>query len=301
MAIIKRFGRRSQSQLNGAVIGIGNHKGGVGKSTVSVHLASAFAENGYRTLLIDLDPTGGATRLLGIDPEELAEEDVANSSLDLFLGHIEEIENSAVVEDLPFGMHFLPSVSALDQLDISLGASNSAVDYILRDELRKIRKHYDVIVLDTPPQPGSTILANAYNAAQWFLLSVTPARLSIEGLSGTVADLDEIRYSTNSELEIAGVVFCRVKRNSTYWKEVVKVVQDLIPGRVLSSEVSDTVEVERLSDQCLTAFEAQGRGAKKVAKEFRSLAEELLSRISEPERYLAKISKLEQRKKRANQ
>src|SRR6185369_9266209 len=140
----------------------------MGKSTNTVHLASALGEKGYRCLIIDLDPTAGSTKLLGVQPDAYA------GTFELLTGE-EKLEELAVGEGMPAGVALVPARIQLASLENELGKNRfSEKTKILVEPLRAARKLYDFIFLDTPPSPGDVTTVASYATADWFLLSVFP-------------------------------------------------------------------------------------------------------------------------------
>src|SRR5262249_26448503 len=155
-------GRTMEITRLGAVIAVGNQKGGVGKTTNTCHLAAALGEKGYRALIVDLDPGAGATKHLGIPVQSFA------GTLEL-LTTSETVETLAITEGMPRGVHLVPSRTQLSELDSLL---SKFVDRtrILDRPIEFARRHYDLILLDTPPWAGPTTTVSAYSVAEWFLL-----------------------------------------------------------------------------------------------------------------------------------
>lgn len=274
----------------GIAIGLGNHKGGVGKSTNAVHIAAALGESGYRCLLIDLDPTAGSTRLLGLEPSAY------QGTLELLTqqGTPQELVVETIEEEgreLPPGVHILPARTDLSELDDLLRKEKYLDRFtLLRNGLKAYRKVYDYIIVDTPPQPGSTLLGAAYAALEWFLLSVHAEPLALGGLSETLKDIADVRKHLNRNLEVLGVVIGRVKRSSHYWKEIASFIDDALPRRAFSTEVGDTVQLQRLSEIGTTLFQDKRLAKSKSANEYRTIAADILRRTQNREKFLSRSS-----------
>ena len=142
------------------VIAVGNQKGGVGKTTNAVHVAAALGERGYRCLVIDLDPSAGATRHLGVPLQSFA------GTLEL-LTTDETPEALIITKKLPKRVHLIPSRPQLSELDSMLSKFDDKTQ-ILERPLKLARRHYDFIFLDTPPSAGATTTVAAYSSADWF-------------------------------------------------------------------------------------------------------------------------------------
>src|SRR4030095_4258928 len=125
------------------VIAVGNQKGGVGKTTNAVHVAAALGERGYRCLVIDLDPSAGATKHLGVPLQSFA------GTLELLTTE-ETPQSLAIHEKMPTGVHLIPSRTQLAELDSHLSKFIDKTR-VLERPLELARQDYDFIWLDTPP------------------------------------------------------------------------------------------------------------------------------------------------------
>jgi chromosome partitioning protein len=180
------------------VIAVGNQKGGVGKTTNTVHVAAALGERGYRCLVIDLDPSAGATRHLGVPLQSFA------GTLEL-LTTDETPEALIITKKLPKRVHLIPSRPQLSELDSMLSKFDDKTQ-ILEKPLKLARRHYDFIFLDTPPSAGATTTVAAYSSADWFLLSVFPHPLSLSGLNEALKDIADAAAPQPRFPEILGVI-----------------------------------------------------------------------------------------------
>jgi chromosome partitioning protein len=136
---------QAEKTRHGIVIGIGNQKGGVGKSTNTVHLAAALGEKGHQVLVIDLDPSAGATKHLGIPPNGFA------GTLEL-LTTGETPQTLAISEGMPANVHLIPTRAELAELESLLSKYVDRTSLLDR-ALTLARPHYDFVLLDTPPNP----------------------------------------------------------------------------------------------------------------------------------------------------
>jgi len=270
----------------GVTIAVGNQKGGVGKTTNSVHIAAALGEMGHRVLLVDLDPTASATKHLGFEPEDVA------GTPEVLLAYY-TVEQAALKagelsegQDLPENVDLIPSRLELARLDEGLKDIKDARKLLI-GPLAEAKKTYDFIILDTAPHPGNTTTFAAYSAADWFLLSVFPAPLAIAGLSDALKDFVEIKKNVNKELEVLGVVISSVKRSSNLWKECVSILESYFPKRSFKSTVSNSVVMERLSGEGVTLFQRKKFRKHKLTEEYRNLAREIELRVQNREAFIS--------------
>lgn len=262
----------------GAIIAVGNQKGGVGKSTNTVHLATALGEKGYLSLIIDLDPSAGSTKHLGIPPESFA------GTLELLTTE-ETPETLAVTEKLPKGVHLIPARTELAELDHLLSKFADRTR-ILERALGLARPNYDFIFLDTPPNPGATPTVAAYSSADWFLLSTFPHPLAIGGLNEALKDIADVRARRNPGLEVLGVIITAVDARSNLWREVEAVVSRALPGRGFQTIISQAIEIAKCSGRGKTLLQIKGSERHPVANQYRALAAEIEHRVQNREAFL---------------
>jgi len=174
MSKVKPLAKGKNNKALGIVLGIGNQKGGVGKSTNTTHIAAGLGEKGYKVLIIDLDPTAGSTKLLGINPEEYS------GTLELVIDN-ESVSDLAITEEMPEGVHLIPARTDMNVLDSKLPKMVDKIR-LLDAGLKEARKLYDFILLDTQPSAGATLTISAYACSDWFLFCVIPEPLAIAGL-----------------------------------------------------------------------------------------------------------------------
>ena len=264
----------------GIVIAVGNQKGGTGKTTNSVHIAAALGLRGYRCLVVDLDPAAGATRHLGVPENSFA------GSLEL-LTTDETVQTLAVTDNLPKGMHLIPSRPQLSELDTLLSKFADRTR-ILDRPLALARQIYDFIFLDTPPSAAAITTVAAYAASEWFLLSAFPHPLSLGGLTEAFNDIADVRARRNPELEVLGIVFTNVDGRATRLKaELDAVVNEAMPGRRFSTVISQAVVIPMLSGRGKTLFQVAKHDRIPAARQYRRLAAEVEHRVLNRDAYLA--------------
>lgn len=175
----------------GHVVALLNQKGGVGKTTVTLGLASAGAAAGSRVLVVDLDPQASSTWILGLDPLTVS----PNMSDVLATKHHRAVPVQSAWSPL---IDVLPSSA-------TLMAHEDGKKSRLRNALKPLKGDYDVILVDCPPSLGN-LTANGLTAADHALIVVEPSALALRGI-GAVADvIDEIWDSHNRDLDLAGVI-----------------------------------------------------------------------------------------------
>jgi len=264
----------------GIVIAVGNQKGGVGKTTNSVHIAAAFGLAGYRCLIVDLDPAAGATKHLGVAANSFA------GALELLTSD-ESIQNLVIAERLPKGVELIASRPQLSELDTLLSKFVDRTT-ILDRALSDARGRYDFIFLDTPPSAAATTTVAAYATAEWFLLSAFPHPLSLGGLTEAFNDIADVRRRRNPRLEVLGVVFTNVDGRATRLRaELDSVVTAALPGRRFETSISQAVILPELSGRGKTLFQLPNFTKLSVANQYLRLAAEIEHRVRNREAFLA--------------
>ena len=264
----------------GIVIAVGNQKGGVGKTTNTVHLAAALGHRGYRCLVVDLDPAAGATRHLGVPENSFA------GSLEL-LTTDETVEALAVTERMPRGVHLIPARPQLSELD---GLLSKFVDRteVLERPLAPARGRYDFVFLDTSPSAAAITTVAAYSSAEWFLLSAFPHPLSLGGLTEAFNDIADVRRHRNPGLEVLGVVFTNVDRRATRLRaQLEAVVNAALPGRRFATSISQAVLLPDLSGRGKTLFQLPRFATIPVANQYLRLSAEVEHRALNRDAFLA--------------
>jgi chromosome partitioning protein len=194
------------------VVAFLNQKGGVGKTTTTVNLGAAIAEQGRRTLLIDLDPQGHATLHLGIEPKP-----DAPTVYDLFVDPEANVE-AAIVPARP-NLDLLPSVVDLAAAESEL-AGHPDRNRILLNRLAPILPRYEFVLLDCPPSLGLLTL-NALAVAREVMVPMQAHFLALQGVGKLLETVGLVAKSVNPALRVTGIVLCMHEPNISHQREVI--------------------------------------------------------------------------------
>lgn len=266
-------------EKNGIVIAVGNQKGGVGKTTNTVHIAAALGQRGFSCLIMDLDPAAGSTKHLGIPVNSFA------GTLEV-LTTDETIESLAITDKMPQGVHLVSSRPQLSEID-NLVSKYVDRTRILERPIKEARARYDFIFLDTGPSAAFTTTVAGYSCAEWFLLSAFPHPLSLGGLTEAFNDIADVRKHRNPGLEVLGVVFTNVDGRATRLRaQLESVVHDALPGRSFETSISQAVILPDVSGRGKTLFQLPRFSNIAVAQQYLRLSVELEHRVKNRDAFL---------------
>ena len=176
----------------GRTIAIANQKGGVGKSTTAINLSSCLAELGKKVLAIDIDPQGNTTSGLGVEKDS-----VENTVYELLLGEI-SIEDCIIPLEFE-NLSLIPSNVNLSGAEIELIGIDRK-EYILKEEIEKIKDRYDYIIIDCPPSLNMLTI-NAMTTADSVLVPIQCEYYALEGLSQLMHTIDLVQERLNASLD----------------------------------------------------------------------------------------------------
>jgi len=258
-------------------IAVANQKGGVGKTTTAINLATALAATGWRVLLLDLDPQGNASTGLGVG--HAARE---RSSYDLLIGEA-EVHDAAVQTRVP-RLELVAATQDLSGAEVELVQFDRRT-HRLADALdRAPVGRWDIVLMDCPPSLG-LLTVNALVAAKQLLVPLQCEFFALEGLSQLLQTVERIRSRFNPELGILGVALTMFDRRNSLSRQVAEDVRACLGPAVFETVIPRNVRLSEAPSHGLPAliYDLRCSGSEAYVR----LAKELMERLPRPQEVVA--------------
>jgi chromosome partitioning protein len=251
------------------IIAVANQKGGVGKTTTTINLATGLAAAGKKVLVVDADPQGNASTGFGLDRRTRQA-----STYEVLLGQI-AAEQALRSTQVP-GLVVMPSTPALSGCEIEL-IDVDRRSHRLEAALASLPA-FDHVLIDCPPSLG-LLTVNALVAADAVLVPLQCEFFALEGLSQLLGTIERVRSSLNARLELLGIVLTMVDRRNRLTEHVAADVRAVMGAKVFTTEIPRNVRLSEAPSHGLPALLYDSRCTGSEA--YVALARELLLRTTD--------------------
>lgn len=236
------------------IISISIFKGGVGKSTSAVSLASALTQKGKRVLLVDLDQQASATKYLGLDPDQILP--------NLYHVFLRQTPPAMAIQHLKWGFDLLPSNGLLAAIEEAMEAGQD--EGILKEFLMPLLVNYDYVILDSPP--GKQLLSfNALFTADWIIATASAERMAIDGLTDLLNYVTDVLWSKFKHLsgQEIRILFTMYKAGTAHSPGIVQNARKIWRDNVLPILIPESIEFPRSYDKKrpITVYNPQHKGS----------------------------------------
>lgn len=253
----------------GKIMSFFNQKGGVGKTTSVINVATVLAQANKKVLVVDLDSQGNATSGLGIDKGKNE-----STAYQLLVDKSEPL--SCIKETGVENLSIIASNAHLAGAEMHL-INQEKREFVLREQLQKIKEKYDFIFLDCPPALGLTSI-NALSASSYVIIPLQCEYYALEGLGQLLNTYQLVKKNLNPELELGGVILTMADFRTNLTQQVVEEVQNYFKEKVFQTIIPRSVKLSEAPSfgKPAVIYDAHSRGSQSYV----SLGKEFLDRFS---------------------
>ena len=244
-----------------------NQKGGVGKTTTAINLATSFAKMNKRTLIIDFDPQGNSSTGFGISQNHRQ-----NTIYEALVGEI-KIKDTIIPTKVK-NLNIITSTVDLAAAEIEMVDFNKR-EFVLKNLLSEIVNYFDYIFIDCPPSLG-LLTINALTATDSVLIPMQCEFFSLEGLSHLLTSLEMIKDNLNENLEIGGIILTMHDKRNKLTEQVEIDVRNFLKDKVFKNYIPRNVKLSEAPSHGVPAVIYDNRCSGSIA--YYNLAEEILKK-----------------------
>ena len=249
------------------IIAVTNQKGGVGKTTTAVNLASCLAYIGKKTLLVDCDPQGNSTSGVGADGQE--------NTLSIYdcLSDSGNTKN-AVIKTKYINLYIIPSSADLSAAEIEL-AYEEKREFFLKRSIAAIKDDFDFIIIDSPPSLGM-ITINILTAADSVLIPIQCEYYALEGVSQLIKTVKSIKKKLNPKIDIEGVLATMYDGRTNLSIQVLEEVKRFFPDKLYKTVIPRNIRLSEAPSfgEPIIKYDRTSKGA----SAYMALAKEVIDR-----------------------
>jgi len=247
-----------------SIISIANHKGGVGKTTTAVNLASGLARAGLRVLLIDMDPQANATASLGLQKQD--------QTIYQILAYQDDVMK--VIKSLNNNLYLIPS-----SIHLAAFEKNNEIgkEFILQESMEGISHDYDYIIIDCPPSLG-TLTITALTASDYVLVALQPEFLSLSGMTDFIKILRTVKTRMNNKLELLGIVITQFDSRKVLHQEIVEHALNTYKDMVFDTYIRGNISLAEAQSMGKDVFDYDPNCH--GAEDYYSLTQEVIRKTS---------------------
>ena len=249
------------------IIAVLNQKGGVGKTTTAVNVAAYLAKAGHSVLVVDFDPQGNATSGLGLDKQN-----VAATVYDVLM-QPKQLNTVVALTSIP-NLYVLPSNASLASAEIELVNTPNREQQLA---VALSRADYDYVFIDCPPALG-LLTVNALTAADNILIPVQAEYYALEGLSQLLSVVQRVKMTTNSSLEVLGVLLTMYDKRTSLSDQVYTELKNYFGDKLFLTIIPRNIRLAEAPSFGRTIIEHDKWS--KGARAYKQLAKEVHKRVS---------------------
>jgi chromosome partitioning protein len=252
----------------GKIVSISNQKGGVGKTTTAINLASHLVELEKKVLLVDIDPQGNSGSGFGIEVQSLEK-----TTYEVLIGELSARE--AIQKTFVSNLDIIPANINLSGLEVDfLGIEKK--EFKLKDSLASVKESYDYILIDCPPSLG-VLTINALCASQSVMITLQTEYFALEGLSQLMRIISLVQNQWNPSLSLEGVLLTMYDKRTNLANQVAEDVRNYFKEKVYQTVIPRNIKLSEAPSfgKPINYYDPEGVGS----KSYKSLAEEIVGKV----------------------